>query len=677
MFNNNLVTKYMFFFIFYTFLSCSQDSDLLLNSILEEKEEISNDIVGVDINKGILVLDEDTSVSINIREEYSNFKEGKLLDVGTAKYGNTTIEKDSILMYVPNKDFHGEDTFSYTIEDPAGKSTTTMKVTVNAISDVVTDLVTTTKNKKTIIDVLKNDTFSKDSNVIITETSDSNKGIVVVNTDNTISYTSLLDNVGQDTFTYTTVIKNEDGSMVTEKGNVNITINSANKIAGKNIYYVTTNGTAISDGVSEETAWSITHAFKVAKAGDIVYIKAGNYGPVNLKVANSGTVTSPIQFIGYKNTPGDVESINGSTVTYEDYKNNGDKLDATVMPLLQGVSNLDEEWTGTAIVLGKKYLELSNIQISNYENGVVINAHNNTLKNIVTVNIGDFNPSHSYPKFTSNSIMNYKGIAMDLSANYLVVENSLVINAGAEGIRVNNSHYQTHRNNKVYSDNDTNPTDYYYLIANGSSNNVISNAYIERVGKLTHNGHGLVLKVSAENNKFNDCYIKNTILSCSFSGVKNNYFKNVIIEGGEDHNGSIYIANGSNNNIFENCVVDNAKGICFADWNDGFNDPRDLNDAGFQNEFRNCTVKNGSVGVNYYFWDETNSKAHDNIFKNCSFLNLNSLFFNDRPNNNNPFVNCKIENVKKLSSSIYEGKYELNFIYDNLTTFTNINFILP
>ncbi|WP_165750501.1 Ig-like domain-containing protein [Cellulophaga sp. Z1A5H] len=679
--------------------SCSQDTETTFAELIVE-ETIVPDVITpneeqateetpapvIDYQKGTLVLSEDTKVALDITKGAAENSTGKktysLKSITQPKNGKTEMNNNNEIVYSPAADYNGDDSFSYTlnIQDSTGtavEQVNTFTITITPTKDVINDVVTTPYETAKKISPLANDTFAASSSVSIIEISLANKGIAVLNSDNTITYTPNKGSTGEDQILYKTSITNTDGSTSIETGTVKVTIQSNVQPTGTNIKYVTTTGKSTNTGATEATAWSITHAFNTAKAGDIVYIKAGNYGAVNLVVKNSGTSSSPIQFIGYKTNPNDIESVNGPTVSYQDYKNNGDKLNATVMPLLQGNLNSDKNWTGTGIAMGNQYLKLSNIQISNYKNGVVITANNNSLKNIATVNIGDFNPLHSYPTATTNSTLNYKGIAMDLSADYLKIENSIVINAGAEGIRINNSHYQIHNNNKVYSDNNTNPTDYYYLIANGSSNNVITNAYIERVGALIHNGHGLVLKVEAVNNKFFDCQVKNTIIECSFSGVKNNYFKNCLVEGGEDNNGSIYLANGSNNNTFENCIVDKAKGICFADWNDGFNDSRDLNDAGFQNKFKNCIVKNGSVGINYYFWDKTNSIAHDNSFENCTFSNLSSLFYNNRPNSNNLFINCRIDNVDELSTTIYKGLYAVNFIYDELTTFTNINFTLP
>ncbi len=453
---------------------------------------------------------------------------------------------------------------------------------------------------------------------------------------------------------------------------------SEGRPTGKNIYYVTTSGTAISDGVSEETAWSIVYAFNTAKAGDIVYIKAGNYGAVNLKVNNSGYEDSPIQFIGYKEEPGDIKSVDGSTVSYKDYKNNGDKLDPEVMPLLEGKTK-NSEGQGLGLLALGKNLVVENIQVSNYEQGLSSYGIHNKFNNIIVSNIGDFNPNHTYPISTKNASLNYKGMGINLKGDYTELKNSIVINSGAEGIKINNSKKQLHENNKVYSDSHTNPTDYYYLVTNESSDNIIRKSYIERVGKLAHNGHGLVLKVSAFRNLFENVTVKNTSIECSFSGVYKNVFNDCKLIGGSDKKGSIVIANGAHHNTFNRCSIDNADGVNFMDWKDN-SDVRDTKNAGNNNSFILCEFSNLKSAINFHWWSKEfiNSPAHNNKFIDCKFINLEYLFMVDRANYDNEMSNCIIENVKNLSHSVL-SKNDVKKVYFKFynTKLVNTNFKLP
>ena len=93
------------------------------------------------------------------------------------------------------------------------------------------------------LDVLANDAFDNQEEVLITETSTPSNGTVEINTDNTLTYTPDPEVIEQvtdttntapvevvDTFTYTTEIVNADESVSTAAGNVTVTVtNDPNK----------------------------------------------------------------------------------------------------------------------------------------------------------------------------------------------------------------------------------------------------------------------------------------------------------------------------------------------------------------------------------------------------------------------------------------------------------------
>jgi len=69
-------------------------------------------------------------------------------------------------------------------------------------------------------------------------------------------------------------------------------------------YYVSTTGNDANDGLSERSAWrTISHAAKVAKAGDTVLVLPGDYGDERVVFANSGEKGKPIVFKGHKGRP--------------------------------------------------------------------------------------------------------------------------------------------------------------------------------------------------------------------------------------------------------------------------------------------------------------------------------------------------------------------------------------
>jgi len=86
-------------------------------------------------------------------------------------------------------------------------------------------------------------------------------------------------------------------------------------------YYVSTQGSDANDGLSERSAWrTISHAAKVAKAGDTVLVLPGDYGPECVVVANSGREGAPIVFRSLKPAEailGDLNLTCGKTLGYE------------------------------------------------------------------------------------------------------------------------------------------------------------------------------------------------------------------------------------------------------------------------------------------------------------------------------------------------------------------------
>lgn len=100
---------------------------------------------------------------------------------------------------------------------------------------------------------------------------------------------------------------------------------------GQTSYFVSLSGNNNNSGLTENDAWrTLTFAASNSSPvgpGDVVHIKAGNYGNENVVFHTDGTAANPIQFIGYQNVPGDNPNLN---------YNYGDQLNASVMPLFQG-----------------------------------------------------------------------------------------------------------------------------------------------------------------------------------------------------------------------------------------------------------------------------------------------------------------------------------------------------
>ncbi len=120
---------------------------------------------------------------------------------------------DDSIVYTPNPGFTGIDTFTYTIQDPAGNTdVATVTITVTNEAPIASnDTATTPTSTPVSIDVLDNDTDPNDDPLTVAVATDPDNGTVTVDdngtpddpTDDTISYTPDPGFSGTDTFTYT------------------------------------------------------------------------------------------------------------------------------------------------------------------------------------------------------------------------------------------------------------------------------------------------------------------------------------------------------------------------------------------------------------------------------------------------------------------------------------------
>ncbi len=443
-------------------------------------------------------------------------------------------------------------------------------------------------------------------------------------------------------------------------------------------YYVTTNGKSTNDGRTEATSWNIEHAFDKAIAGDVVYVKAGNYGNLELIADNSGSINKLIKFIGYRNQPGDIESVNGSTFKY------GDKLDSSIMPLLEGIPS-NGIGSGTGITALESYIHIENFQITQFEFGLLARASHATFKNIIVAKVGDFNPNHTYPNATNNPLLNYFGNGIVLSGNNTELLNCFVQNSGAQGITFNNCTAVLAKNNTVYSDNTVNPTDYYFLVGENTINSEFINTKVFRKGALEHRGHGIVFKGNDQisDNTVDGFEITNTVLEVQFPNTTNNTFKNGAIKKEANVNsqsfevGGINLANGSHHNLFEDILLTNCS-IKFLDWKDGLRG--DISDASDSNTFRRVTVNDAFSGIAFAYFQVENhsSSADNNLFEDCSFNNLKYLFEVDRANTNTVLKNCNFNEIVDLKIEVIPNSpsYPLNSSYQNCI-WNNVGFTPP
>ena len=161
-------------------------------------EEIENILVpvgeGPTANPDTLTLPEDGDGTVDVLANDTD-PEGQPLRVieATAENGEININSDGTITYSPFRDFNGPDTITYTIVDPDGNtSTSTVSVTVNPVNDdpiAEDDYAETPLDTPVTIDILANDTDLDGDTLTVVGTPTSADGTVVVNPDQTITFT--------------------------------------------------------------------------------------------------------------------------------------------------------------------------------------------------------------------------------------------------------------------------------------------------------------------------------------------------------------------------------------------------------------------------------------------------------------------------------------------------------
>lgn len=169
-------------------------------------------------NNDSVTTEMDSAVSIDVRDndqdDDDNIDTSLVTitvapDNGSATYDTATLQ----ILYTPNTDFVGTDTFSYTLGDLGGLTSDPATVTVTVVATgsnqppvANEDLASTNEDEAVVIDVLSNDTDADGSLVAssVTITSSPTDGSVEVNTTNgAVTYTPDNGFSGSDSFTYT------------------------------------------------------------------------------------------------------------------------------------------------------------------------------------------------------------------------------------------------------------------------------------------------------------------------------------------------------------------------------------------------------------------------------------------------------------------------------------------
>lgn len=192
---------------------------------------------------------ENTAVTVDVLSNDDD-ADGDALTVviaAPASDGTAAVTADQTIIYTPDNDFTGSDSFIYEVNDGAGgtdTATVTINVdSINAPPVAVDDSAETLTETAVIINVLDNDSDPDGDVLSVAITVAAANGVAELNANNTVSYTSVAAFTGTDSFDYTI----DDGAGGTATATVTVNVNAVN-----------TPPVATDDGVTTEVNDPIT-----------------------------------------------------------------------------------------------------------------------------------------------------------------------------------------------------------------------------------------------------------------------------------------------------------------------------------------------------------------------------------------------------------------------------------
>ncbi|MGH2547114.1 MAG: tandem-95 repeat protein, partial [Actinomycetota bacterium] len=141
-------------------------------------------------------------------------------------HGEATVRADCAGgTYVPEENYHGDDTFTYTVTDGTAKPAQPARVdvTILPVNDPPVagpDDVSTTQDVAVTIDVLSNDVDVDGDPLTVTSIGPAGAGSVSLNPDGTLTYVPQVGFVGIDRFTYS--VSDPTGTMATGTATVTV-----------------------------------------------------------------------------------------------------------------------------------------------------------------------------------------------------------------------------------------------------------------------------------------------------------------------------------------------------------------------------------------------------------------------------------------------------------------------
>ena len=199
---------------------------------------------------------EDNAVSIDLAPLVSDAEGDALTFSFSAPTQGTLVQTGAGVLYTPNPDANGADSFTYTVNDGnGGTATATVSVTVAAVNDApvaVADDAITSEGLPLNFDPRGNDSDVDGDALQILSVTQPDQGAVVIEGDGTLTYTPPEDFTGTTSFTY--VIEDPDGETSSAVVNLTVTPENDPPVAVDDLGIATNEDTAVTiDVVANDT----------------------------------------------------------------------------------------------------------------------------------------------------------------------------------------------------------------------------------------------------------------------------------------------------------------------------------------------------------------------------------------------------------------------------------------
>ncbi|MCU8001384.1 Ig-like domain-containing protein, partial [Shewanella sp. SM95] len=174
------------------------------------------------------LTNEDTAVIIDVldNDTFEN-SDAAVTGVTNGANGTVTINADGTVTYTPSANFHGTDSFTYTVTSGGVTETTTVNVTVNAANDPTTVTGGTSGNGAEDAAAITGTLTATDADgltdgTVFTVSGNPANGTATIDPATGLwSYVPVADYYGNDSFTVT--ITDDDGNSVTQVISVTVT----------------------------------------------------------------------------------------------------------------------------------------------------------------------------------------------------------------------------------------------------------------------------------------------------------------------------------------------------------------------------------------------------------------------------------------------------------------------